>query len=379
MTMNTSRRSLLIGAASLPLAATACARAAEDRGAFPAVPAASELIGPVAGEARLHSNENPYGPAKSARDMMAYAATKGAYYADDAVKTLRAMIAERHGLTPDHVTISHGSAEALSALSILYGQKGPIVGPRLFFDAAPLYAKNLGVAQIQRAPMNSDFSVNLAALEAMVTEDTGCVQLCNPNNPTGILMDTAALKASAKRMAKKTAVVIDEAYMELTNSGEANSCIDLVRSGHDVLVARTFSKIYGMAGIRVGYVLAAPETTQRLRRAKMSWLSGVSIAAAVGCYDDTRFLRQSKARILEGREMVLSTLGALGLEARPSQTNFVFFKTGQPANEIKNALAKQNINIRGQYMDYADWNRVSMGRLEDVERFCKALPRVLAV
>lgn len=377
-----SRRSMLLGAAGLSVSLAACeretaARQAEEQGAFPDLPGMGDLIGPKAGEARLHSNENPYGPAKSALKMIEYAAKKGAYYADGAVNTLRDMIAERHGVTRDHVTISTGSAEALSAIAVVYGQKGPIVAPRLFFDATPLYAKRLGLAHIARAPMDDNIGVDLAAIEAMVTPQTGCVQLCNPNNPTGLLSPAGPLKAAVKRMAAKTTVVVDEAYMELTDDPQGNSCIDLVKAGHDVIVARTFSKIYGMAGIRVGYLIADPQTTQTLRSAKMSWLSGVSIAAAIGCYNDTAFLEFSKAKVREARDMVGDTLSGLGLEAKPSQTNFIFFKSGKPANELRDALAAQSINIRGQYMDYTDWSRVSMGRLEDVERFCTALPQAL--
>lgn len=338
------------------------------------MPGGPTLIGPKEGEARLNSNENPYGPAKSALDMAAYAAKMGAYYADGAVNTLYDMIAERHGLTRDHITVSTGSAEALCAAAIVFGRKGPIVAPRLFFDFTPMYAKRLGLAEVTRVPMADDLGIDLAALEAATTQQTGCVHICNPNNPTSRLLPAAALKASVKRMAAKTAVVIDEAYMELTDDPDANSCIDLVRAGHNVVVARTFSKIYGMAGLRVGYVLADPETTKQLRSIKMSWLSGVSIAGAIGSYKDTAFLEYSKAKVAEGRDMVVSTLASLGMEAQPSQTNFVYFKSGQSANAVKDALAAQNINIRGQYMDYDAWSRVSMGRLEDVERFCKALP-----
>lgn len=382
MSLVSSRRSLLLGAAGLSVSVAACdrqegARQAEETGAFPALPGMADLIGPKAGEARLYSNENPYGPSKSAQKMIDYAAKKGSYYVDSAVNTLRDMIAERHGLTRDHITVSTGSAEVLSAIAIVYGQKGPIVAPRLFFDATLLYAKRLGLAQIQRAPMAADLSVDIAAIEAMVTPATGCVQLCNPNNPTGLLSEPGVLKASVKRMASKTTVVVDEAYMELTNDPDANSCIDLVKLGHDVIVTRTFSKIYGMAGIRVGYVIAAPHTTKVLRGAKMSWLSSVGIAAAIGCYNDTAFLDFSKAKVLEARDMVMSTLGALGLEAKESQTNFIFFKSAKPANAVRDALAAQNINIRGQYMDYAAWSRVSMGKLDDVARFCSALPKVL--
>ncbi len=382
MTLTPSRRGLLLGGAGLGLTLSACATKlspseAEQVGAFPNLPGKAPLIGPADGVARLHSNENPYGPSKSALKMAEYASKKGAYYPDGVPKKLAALIAERHGLDPENVTISTGSAEALSAIALIYGQKGPIVAPRLFFDATPLYAQRLGLAAIKRTPMRSDMSVDYAALEAMVTSETGLVQICNPNNPTGLLSDPDELKSAVKRMAAKATVVVDEAYMELTDNPEENSCIDLVKQGHDVIVARTFSKLYGMAGLRVGYVISSPETAQKIRAANMSWMSGVGLAAAIGCYNDDAFIESSLSKITEGRDMVMTTLNTLGLEALPSQTSFVFFKSEKGANALQKTLADENILIRGQYMDYDEWSRVSMGRLEDVERFCKALPRAL--
>ncbi len=382
MAATTSRRSVLAGAAAIPLVAAACAnpatkRSAEITGAFPQLPGDGELLGPQPGVARLNNNENPYGPAESARRHMDYALRKGAYYPDKAIRTLSTLIAERHGVSPDHVTVSTGSAEALSAIALVYGQQGPIVAPRLFFDATLLYAERLGLATILRAPMAADMAIDLAAVEAAVTAETALVQLCNPNNPTGLLTDSDALHASVRRMAQKTTVVVDEAYMELTDAPQRNSCVDLVRDGHDVIVARTFSKLYGMAGIRVGYVISSPDTAKRIRSAKMSWMSGVGIAGAIGCYNDKRFVDFSLARIVEAREQVTTTLRQLDATALASQTNFVYFKSGMPANDLQRALAARNIMIRGQYMDYSEWSRVSMGRLEDIDRFCRVLPEVL--
>ena len=110
----------------------------------------------------------------------------------------------------------------------------------------------------------------------------------------------------------------------------------------------------------------------------MSWMSGVGIAAAIGCYNDTAFIDDSRAKLIQGREMVMETLNVLGLEALPSQASFVFFRSGKEANAVQKAMSDRGILIRGQYLDYNQWSRVSMGYLEDVERFCKALPEVLA-
>lgn len=382
MAFTTSRRNILLGGAGLGLTLGGCAAQSGSVAAQTAVapkpqPSAAGFLGPAPGVAKLNSNENPYGPSQSARRMMEYAATKGAYYADHKVSHLAAMIAERHGIDPDMVVISAGSAEALSAIAVIYGQKGPIIAPRLSFDETLAYAERLGVAKVKLVPMAPDLSVDLPALEAMVTPETGMVQICNPNNPTGMLSNPTELKSAVKRMAQKTTVIVDEAYMELTDNPEANACIDLVKAGHDVIVARTFSKLYGMAGIRVGYTISSPEIAAKIRGGLMSWMSGVGIAAAVGCYNDTAFIDDSLSKLLQGRQMVQETLNVLGLEALPSQASFVFFKSGKDANSVRQAFADRNILIRGQYLDYTDWSRVSMGYLEDVERFCKILPEVV--
>lgn len=381
MRIETTRRFMLMGAAgAAAVGISACKKSptqvVEDTGAFPPSLGGEELLGPQPGVALLSRNENPYGPSKSALKMIEYAGKKGAYYAGGAIGKLKDMIAERHGISAEQIAVTTGSGEALSAIALAYGPKGPIVAPRLFWDTTALYAKRMGMAEIQRVPLKDDMSVDIAAIEAAVTPATSLVQLCNPNNPTGMISDPAILKPAVKRMAKKATVLMDEAYMELAHDPEANSCIDLVKDGHDVIVCRTFSKIYGMAGIRVGYTISSPETAALIQQTAMSWISGVGIAAAIGAYNDMAFLDYSKSKIVEGREMVKETVNALGFASLPSHTNFVYFNTGK-ANVIQKALAEKNVMIRSQYMDYSDWNRVSMGKIEDVVRFCKTLPTVV--
>ncbi len=387
MGIDLSRRGLLGGSLGLAAAAgfagyatNSSAALAEDTGAFPITGTPEDpLLGPAEGIALLSRNENPYGPSKSALDMIDYAARKGAFYASPkAWETLTGMIAERHGVAPDQVCITTGSGEALSAIALKYGPKGPIVAPRLFWDTTALYAKDLGMAEIQRVPLTDSMDVDLAGIEAKVTSDTGLVQLCNPNNPTGLVTPGPEIRAAVKRMATKATVVVDEAYMELADDPDGTTCIGLVKEGHDVIVTRTFSKIYGMAGIRVGYTISSKAHAEAIRSTAMSWGPVTSYAAAIGCYNDTEFLDFSRRKIVEAREMVKATLDTLGLQSLKSQTNFVYFKSGKPANEVQAALREKGILIRGQYMDYADWSRVSMGKIEDVDRFCKALPEVLA-
>nr|WP_321441289.1 histidinol-phosphate transaminase [uncultured Hyphomonas sp.] len=388
MAYDISRRFLLAGATGLGVAgATACASGASaiaetTEAAFPPEKVAVEnpyLLGPPEGVALLSRNENPYGPSPSALKMIDYAGTKGAYYASqDAVKQLAQMIADRHGVAPEQIALTTGSGEALSAIAMIYGPNGPIVAPRLFWDTTALYAVRLGMAEIDRVPLKADMSTDLEGIEAKVTEGTGLVQLCNPNNPTGLVAPEADMKAAVKRMAAKTTVLVDEAYMELADDPDANTCIPLIKEGHNVIVSRTFSKIYGMAGIRMGYTISSPEVAQKIQATAMSWSPCTSYAAAIGCYNDEQFLAYSKAKVREARDMIKATLDTLGLEYLPSQTNFVFFKSGKAANDVQKAFAEQKISVRGQYMDYVDWTRVSTGKIEDVERFCKALPGIVS-
>lgn len=386
MAFDISRRFMLTGAIGAGLTTAACATntatslAAEDTGAFPASTGLQDpyLLGPKEGVALLSRNENPYGPSDSALKMIEYAAKKGAYYASREVRqTLAKLIADKNGVEPEQIAITTGSGEALSAIALIYGPKGKIVAPRLFWDTTALYAKNLGMARIERVSLTKDMGINLSGIEARVTPDTGLVQLCNPNNPTGLVADSATFKAAVKRMSAKATVLVDEAYIELADDPEKNTCIDLIKEGRDVIVARTFSKIYGMAGIRVGYTISSPEIARKIQGTAMSWSPCTSYAGAIGAYTDDKFIDYSKSKIVEAREMVNATLDTLGLVRLPSQTNFVYFKSGLEANDVQKAMQAKKISIRGQYMDYNEWSRVSMGKIADVSRFCKALPEVI--
>ncbi|MEQ9507276.1 MAG: histidinol-phosphate transaminase [Hyphomonas sp.] len=384
MAFDLSRRMMLSGAVGASVASmTACATkgpaaVAESSGAFPPGLTDPYLLGPKEGVALLSRNENPYGPAPSAIKMIGYAADKGAYYSSpEATMMLMGMIAEKNGVSPEQVVVTTGSGEVLSAIALICGRKGPIVAPRLFWDTTALYAANLGLASITRVPLAADMSVDLVAIEAAVAPETGLVQLCNPNNPTGLVSDPATMKAAVIRMSKMTTVLVDEAYMELADDPEGNTCIPLINQGHDVIVARTFSKIYGMAGVRVGYSISSVETAEKIRSTAMSWSPSLSIAAALGSYNDESFLSYSKGKIVEARQMINATLDTLGLERLNSQTNFVYFKSGKEANDVQKAMSAKLISVRGQYMDYSGWTRVSTGKIEDVERFCKALPEIV--
>lgn len=368
--MLTNRRSFLAGASlvtgvsALPLPALSAATAAA---------AVEPDFGPKLGQALLSRNENPYGPAPSALKAISDTAKMGCYYNDRGLAKLTAMIAERNGVSPAQVVVGEGSTEVLCAAALAWGRKGAILAPELFWDTTVLYGERQGV-KVNRVPMLGDMSVNLDGMAAALDETVALVHLCNPNNPTGILIPPADLKAFAAKVTPKATLLVDEAYNELTDRPDDNSTLDLVRAGADVVVCRTFSKIYGMAGLRVGYAIASEANAAKIRAHQMSFGGNLAgLAAAIASYNDTPFLEQSRAAVLEARAMITDAVAKAGLTALPSQTNFVFVKVPD-ANALRDAMAQQGIAIRGAYGTLNGFSRVSTGKLEDVERYAAALP-----
>jgi len=183
-------------------------------------------------------------------------------------------------------------------------------------------------------------------------------------------------------MSKKALVIVDEAYNEITNDPDKNTMIGLVKSGHNVAVSRTFSKIYGLAGLRIGYIISQPEIIQSIIKNGTGHfsISLTGLAGAISSYNDQEFLTYSKSKIIETREMVNEAAVSNGLSTLPSQTNFVFVNIGDlNANEFRDQMKKHGILIQGQYGMFSNWSRVSMGKVEDIQRYIDALPRVLEI
>lgn len=370
--MDVNRRHFLAGTA----AAAGLASVAATQQARAASGGAETFFGPTNGTALLSRNENPYGPAPSALEAIADSATKGCYYADRGVAHLTSMIAERHGVSPSQIVLGSGSTEILSAIALAWGEKGAILCPGLFWDTTVQYGERQGTKAI-RVPLKPDMDVDLAGMLGALDDGVSLVQICNPNNPTGMVIDNAALRSFAAQVTPKATLLVDEAYNELTNVPESETLVDLVKAGQDVIICRTFSKIYGMAGMRVGYAITSEENADRIRGYLMSFGGNVGgLAGAIASYNDMPFLEKSKAVILEGRQMILDAVDKAGVTALPSQTNFVYVVVPD-ANAVQKAMADRGVSIRGAYGPWTQYSRVSTGKLEDVERYAAALPEII--
>jgi histidinol-phosphate aminotransferase len=381
MTDNVSRRLFLRGTFATASAVAAGGLISLSGSALAAHHSAPVVrYGPTAGIAKLNANENPYGPSPEAMKAIMQASAKGAYYAAEPYQVLVDMIAQKNGLSKTQVSLSSGSSGVLSYAAIAAAEKGKILGPDLFWDTTAKAPQKMGAPEIKRVAKTTDLSIDLDALYAAIEDDVAMVHVTNPNNPTGSLLDAGKLREFCIKASKKTLVLVDEAYNEVTDMPEKNSMVSLVREGHNVIVAKTFSKIYGLAGMRVGYMLASEENTNNINRFSLGGyaMNQAGLAAAIASYNDEAFLNMSKSKIVEGREMVLDAVKANGLTALPSSTNFVFVDLGRGNAEIfRQKMAEQNVLIRGIYQDYNNWSRVSMGLIPDVQKYVNALPMAL--
>lgn len=343
----------------------------------PATPV-PELFGPREGIARLVGNENPFGPSPKAVSVISQSVARSGYYADRAVFRLMAMIAERHGVEPTQVVLAAGSTEILYAVSLAWGSNGAILCPDLFWDAPMQYAEGKGVKCIP-VPMARDMQIDMDGMARLLSDDIAMVHLVNPNNPTGLLLDRDALHAFAAKVGKAGAtLVIDEAYNELTDAPDENTGIDLVKAGADVIVTRTFSKIYGMAGLRVGYAISSEENIARIKSYIASFGGNTAgLAGALASYNDQEFLDFSKSAILEGRGRIEEAARQCGLSTLPSQTNFVFVQVPD-ADAVKLGMEQRGIIIRGAFGEWKQYSRASVGTRDDVDRYVAALPEVIA-
>ena len=337
------------------------------------------VYGPADGFSKLNWNENFYGPSERAMEAIKSSSFKGAYYPDHLTDYLKTMIAEFNELETSNITIGAGSTQALTTLSQVSGRDGPIVSSELTYDIHLQLAKNSG-ARIIKVKDLDDLSIDLESIKSVSKKNASAVFIVNPNNPSGLILNSDILKKSIKEMSKYALVVVDEAYNEVTSDPEKHSMVDLVKEGYNVAISRTFSKIYGLAGQRIGYMIAQPDIINAIKSngSGEATLSMAGVSAAIASYEDREFINYSRSKINEAKEMVMEGLTNNGLSYLPSETNFIFVNLGNiDANDFRDEMLKQNILIRGKYGEYHNWSRVSMGQLSDVKRYVDSLPLVL--
>lgn len=327
---------------------------------------------------RLMANENPFGPSPKAKEAFTKALEKGYQYPFMEGEAFVEKIASQEGVKFENVLITAGSSDILTACGIYYTKiGGNIVSGDPSYADMPSFAEELG-AEVRWVPLTSEYKLDLKAMETKIDDNTKLVYLVNPNNPTATVLETGELKSFCKRVSKKATVFVDEAYIEYLDDPDEASMISLVREGYDVIVARTFSKLYGFAGLRMGYSIASEENTKILMdhcRGFMG-ISGPTIAAANVAYREMEFLNSTKAKTLASKEYLYKVLEGEGYSYIPSSTNFVMFPLNMNGERFSQEMVKRGVAVRNWEFDDKQWCRVSIGTLPQMEAFAKAFKQI---
>ena len=328
---------------------------------------------PVDRIVKLASNENPLGMSPKAKTALEKAIGSVERYPDG--YELKAAVAEHTGLGMERIILGNGSNDLLDMLARVFLAPGrSSVFSQYSFAVYPLASLSVG-AELIAVPAR-EFGHDLSAMRAAVRSDTRLVWIANPNNPTGTFVPYPQLKAFLQSLSSDVIVVLDEAYNEYIPQSERVDTKDWLGEFPNLVITRTFSKIYGLAGLRVGYALAAAEVADLVNRVRQPFnCNNLALAAATAALDDHDFIARSHALNLAGMEQLLAGFGRLGFSHIPSYGNFVTFKAGDAA-AVNEKLLRQGIIVRpiaGYGMP--EWLRVTIGTEEENRRFLEALEK----
>ncbi|NWG87747.1 MAG: histidinol-phosphate transaminase [Hydrogenophilaceae bacterium] len=326
---------------------------------------------------KLASNENPLGISPKARAAIAGALDELALYPDGNGFELKSAIARKYGVGLDRIVLGNGSNDVLelAARAFLTAQ-GSAVYSQHAFAVYPLVTQSIGATGIEAKA--KDFGHDLSAMLAAIRPDTRIVFIANPNNPTGTLLDSDALHGFLKKVSPEVLVVLDEAYVEFLPEERRTPSVDWLKEFPNLLLSRTFSKAYGLAGLRVGFALASPEVVDLMNRVRQPFnVNSLALKAAAAALDDHAFLAESKRVNDEGMLQLTGGFKRLGLDYIPSSGNFVAVKVGD-AGRVFQGLLKQGVIVR-PVANYAmpEYLRISIGLPEQNARCLTALAEVI--
>jgi histidinol-phosphate aminotransferase len=328
---------------------------------------------------RLRSAENPYGPPKSALAAAQSELRIANRYPRSKVAAFRELIAKVTGLTADHVAIGAGSIELMINTGLAYGKPGrAVLSADPTWNTTAIYAQACGAEWI-RVPLMKDFRADFDRMHAAITDKVDLVYICNPNNPTGIAENHAELEAFVKDVAKSRLVMIDEAFVDCLDGAEQLSMKKLLPEYENVVIARTFSKLWGMAGFRIGYMLGHPAVIKKLKSTipTLEMQNRIGLAAAMAAYQDGDFIEQSRQRTKAARQTVYEILDRHGLSYIRSDTNFVSFQVSEHGKKFIAKLAGHGVAIKAVSLNSdPNWARVSCGTPEELEVFDATLGKV---
>ena len=370
-----SRRMLMrgaVGATSIAAAAPALAQRGR-KVALPDDPAG--MVATLSDGMFLNSNEHPVGPCPAALAALAKLPPLSGRYGMAFAGKLESLFARQNGLMPDQVQVHPGSFMPLRSVALTYSTPDrPIAYFEPTFDQGFLGMDNQSITRSVAVPLSGDFAADPRALLA-AAPDAGVYYLCNPNNPTGLVTARADIDWLLAHKPKGAILLIDEAYIHFS---DATSCLDLVAKGAGVLVTRTFSKIYGLAGLRCGLIAGRKDLLDGMARYGTNITPMPAVIAAEASLLDPALLTSRKAANKAVRDDLYAWLAARGMRYLPGDASFAMIHVGRPGADVTAALAAQKIFIGGPRKHMDDWVRVSFGTPAEMQAFKAAFIKVLA-
>jgi len=322
----------------------------------------------------LNSNENPYGPAASALDAITKSESVAARYPDAAEESLTATIARLHRVTPERIVLGCGSGEVLQMADMAFlgpGKKVVVAEPT--FEAVLGYAK-VTKAEPVKVPLTTDFRHDLPRMAAACDAGTGLVYVCNPNNPTGTIVTRDEFTLFLERVPRTVAILVDEAYHHFVDDPRYASALDWIDKAPNVVVVRTFSKVYGMAGMRLGYAVASKENAEALRaHAAWSNANAAVLAAALASLAETDHVPHQRSINRETRDWLCRELERDGRRYIPSHANFVMIDVGGDVAPLIESFRQRRIFVGRKFASLPNWLRISMGTKPEMQAFVDAL------
>lgn len=323
---------------------------------------------------RMGWNENPYGMSPKAMEANLEAAKKGHFYQDFWCRDMKAAIADLYQISTSNLVVGAGS----SPLIEIVGQAFLNPGDEVLM--CPTFAAFIDMAEIRldnivTVPLCDDMSYNLDGLAAAVTDKTKMIVVCNPNNPTGGYLPYDKIVEFINKVPKDVVLLFDEAYIEFATAPDCKSTIPLVFEMPDrpILVMRTFSKYYGMAGVRAGYIIANEEMVAGISKIPGSWIPAAAQASVVAALSEPDYYEECKTKIVEGRDYITEELTKLGCTVYPSQSNFIMFDPHTDCAAVRDMMIEKGIMISNPMLC-----RVSVSTKENNELFIQYMKEILS-
>jgi histidinol-phosphate aminotransferase len=290
------------------------------------------------------------------------------------------ILAVKEGVSSEQVLLAPGSTDILEKTAFALCMKGGNV-----VSADPSYLSLVNTAMSigatwKNIPLKKDYSHDLDAMAAAIDSETKLVYICNPNNPTGSITTIEEIRSFCKKVSSKVPVFIDEAYLDLMDDPAKETAVGLVAEGHDVIIARTFSKIHGMAGLRVGYMVASAERVKMIKqlvRTEMG-ISVTSLEGALASLADVDFQTLSRSNYKESRDFTFVELKKAGMDPIPSYTSFILFPIQMPVKDFLGKMFEKGVGIRGYEINSKPYGRVSMGTMDEMQLFVKSLNEIVS-